>query len=268
MKKFKLFSLIAALILIVTACDTKVVDPAGDRDVAPVPGIVDLNPATFDVYDLDNSFIKFTLVLDDSRVSEAKVLVSYKGDKRRVEIAKVTSFPQDLQIKVKDVAAQLGMQLADVKAADVFNFEVQTIVGGETYFSSAAFNAAVVCGYEIDNVTGSYHAFSDDWGLDDDVTIVADPNNEYILYVHGLASVEGLVEIAPLKLIVNDKNFSVTAEKTVLAADVEPWGLPYTGYFYEGSGELNTCDGTYTMNFTIGVDQGTWGLQAFVFTKN
>lgn len=268
MKKIKFLSLIATLILFITACETDVVDPAGDRGVAPAPGIENLNPATFDVYDLENTYIQFTLVLNDPKVNEAKIVASFKGNQKRVEVASVTSFPSTIKITLKEVATKLGMQLNDVVAADVFNFEVQTLLGGKVYYSNAAFNAAVVCGYDIANVTGSYHALSDDWGFDDDVEIVADPDDDYVLYVHGLAAAEGLDEIAPLKLEVNKLNFSVTAVKTVLAPDVASWGLPYTGFFYEGSGELNTCDGTYTMNFTIGVDQGTWGLQAFVFTKN
>ncbi len=267
MKKIKYLSFITALILVITACETKVVDPAGDRDVAPVPGIVDLNPATFDVYNLETTFVKFTVVLDDSRVSEAKVLVSYKGNKKRVEVAKVSSFPKTLEITAKDVAAKLGLQLDDVKEADVFNFEVQTVVGGDVYFSSAAFNVAVVCAYDVANVSGAYTAVSEDWGLEADVEIVVDPNDDYVLYVHGLAEGDGLVETGPLKLVVDELDFSVKAGKSVLAADTEPWDLPYTGFNYEGSGELNTCNGTYTLAITVGVDQGTWGLKNFVFTK-
>ncbi|MBW6537732.1 MAG: hypothetical protein K0B11_22170 [Mariniphaga sp.] len=271
MKKNKIFGLIASLFLIFSACETEVVDPAGLRGVGVVPGIEDFNPQTFDVLDLNNTFVQFKLVLDAPDVSEAIILVSFKGDKKRAEVTRVSSFPATVKIMLTDVVSKLGMQLSAVQPADVFNFEVQTIQGGQTYFSSAAFNAAVVCGYDPDMVTGNYHVISNSWGMEGTVTITVDPDDEFVIYVTGLAAAEGLDEDAgPLKMVVNPLNYSVTAERTALASSLAPWGLPYTGYWFSGSGELNTCDGTYTMGMTIGVDQGTFGgaPHDFTFTKN
>ncbi len=269
MKKIKIFGLIATLILTFSSCETDVDDPAGVRGVGVVPAIVDLNPAVYDSNDLENTFVQFTLDITESSVSEAVVVASYNGDKKRTEMTRISSFPSTIKLTLKDVAAKLGISLASVELADVFTFEIVTIQGQESYFSSAAFNAAVVCAYNSEMASGSYHAVSDGWGLDGNVTITVDPENEYIVYVSGLAAIEGLNEDkGPLKMIINELDYSVDAEKTVLASDVAPWGLPYTGYNYQGFGELNTCDGTYKMTFTIGVDQGSWGAYDFVLTKN
>jgi hypothetical protein len=269
MKKFKIFGLIATLILTFSSCETVVEDPAGLRDVGVVPAITDLNPAVYDSNDLSNTFVQFTVNVDDPKVDEVIVVASFKGDQRRTEISRLTSFPATVKIMLSEVASKFGIQLSSIQAADVVNFELITVQGSDSYFSSAAFNAAVVCGYDPVMVTGSYHAVSEGWGLDGNVTITVDPDNEYIVYVSGLAAIEGLNEDqGPLKMIINDLDFSVIAEKTVLASDVAPWGLPYTGYNYQGFGELNTCDGTYNMTFTIGVDQGSWGAYDFVLTKN
>ncbi len=267
MKKIKIFGLIASLFLIFSACETEVVDPAGLRGVGAVPGIEDFTPQTFDVNDLQNTFIQFKLVLDAPDVSEAIILVSYKGDKKRAEVTRVSSFPATIKIMLSDAVSKLGMQLSAVQPADVFNFEVQTVQGGKTYYSSAAFNAAVVCGYDPDMVSGSYRAVSNSWAIDGNVTITVDPNDEYVIYVAGLAALDGLNEDkGPLKMVVNPDNFSVTAVKTALASSA----FGYTNIWYEGSGLLNTCDGTYTMGMTIGVDQGTFGgaPHDFTFTKN
>ena len=82
------------------------------------------------------------------------------------------------------------------------------------------------------------------------------------------SSMEGLVEDkGPLKMIINPNSYNVVAEKTVLASSTAAWGLPYTNYYYSGSGKLNTCNGTYTMSYTIGIDQGSWGSFNFTLTR-
>ncbi len=269
MKIINIFCWVVVFGFMLSSCETEVIDPAGQRGVTSVPGIQNLNPATYDVNDLENTFVKFDVVLDDPTVDQAAILVSYKGDKKRAEVASVTSFPATLTIPLTEVAAKLGLQLSDIEAADVFNFEVKTTQGGQSYFSSAAFNVAVVCGYEVSNVTGSYRAVSGGWGVDGGITIEADPNDEYTLYVTGLATIDGLEEDqGPLKLIVDPLDFSVTAVHSVLASSTAPWGNPYTGLGYAGSGMLNTCDGSMDMLFTITVDQGSFGSFDFQFTKN
>jgi len=268
MKTFKIIGLFAAMVFTFASCETEVEDPAGERGLGAVPAITDINPAVYDSNDLQNTFVQFTIDLASS-ASEAVVYVSFNGNKSRVEMGRYTTFPATVQVKLTDAAAGLGMTPEQVELGDVFNFEIAAIVNGKTYFSNAAFNAPLVCAYNPNLVSGSYHATSDDWGLDGDVTITVDPEDDFKLYVTGLAAIEGLDEDqGPLVMEVNPLNFEVTAPKSVLASSVAPWGLAYTGYFYEGFGILNTCDGTYTMTFTIGVDQGTWGAFNFTFTKN
>ncbi len=265
MKIIKIFSLIVGFALVFSSCETKVDDPAGLRGEAAVPGINDLNPATFDVNDLESTYVQFTLELDDPAVEEAVILVSFEGDKKRAEVTTVNSFPATVKISLTDVVSKLGMELSSVKAADIFNFEVKTVQGGKSYFSSAAFNVAVVCGYDASSVTGSYRALSTDWDLDGGVTITADPDDTYTVYVSGLAVADGEVEdLGPLKMVVDPLNFDVTAGPTALASDF----AGYTNVTYAGSGKLNTCDGKYDMLFTITVDQGSFGSYNFEFIKN
>ncbi|MCA1760540.1 MAG: hypothetical protein LC658_12305 [Bacteroidales bacterium] len=265
MKRFKIFGLITALVLVFSSCETEVIDPAGLRGEGVVPGIEDFIPQTFDILDLNNTFIQFTVVIDDPKVNEVIVLASVNGDKRRTEITRVSSFPGTVKLMLSELASKLGMQLNDVKLGDTFNIELQTIQDGKTYFSSAAFNAGVVCAYDSELVTGSYRAVSAGWAVDGNVTITADPDDEFVLYVSGLAALDGLDEDkGPLRLEVNELNFDVIAVKTVLASSA----FGYTNIAYAGSGKLNTCDGTFEMLFTITVDQGSFGAYDFVLTKN
>lgn len=265
MKRFKIFGLITALVLVFSSCETEVIDPAGLRGEGVFPTITDLNPAVYDSNDLENTFVQFTVDIDDPKVNEVIVLASLNGDKKRVEMTRLNNFPGTVKLMLSEVASKLGMQLNDVELGDIFNIELQTIQGGKTYFSNAAFNAAVVCAYNPELVTGSYRAVSEGWAVDGNVTITADPADEFVLYVSGLAALDGLTEDqGPLRLEVNELNFDVVAVKTVLASTA--WS--YTNFAYAGSGKLNTCDGTFEMLFTITVDQGSFGAYDFVLTKN
>ncbi|NLO51113.1 MAG: hypothetical protein GX103_08130 [Bacteroidales bacterium] len=267
MKTYKILALMVAMVLTFTACETDVVDPAGLRGEGVVPAITNLKPAVFDVNDPENTFIKFDVDVTPA-VSEVKFVVSYNYEKEgllRVPVKNATIFPaKDVIIYMHEVAAALSIPLDDVEPGDVFTIELLTIQGVKTYRSSAVINAAAVCAYDPEMVSGAYKAVSSDWGVDGPITITIDPEDEYIVYVAGLAELDGLTEDqGPLKMIVNPLNFEVKAEKTVLASIA----FDYTNIAYEGFGILNTCDGTYQMNFTITVDQGSFGQSAFTLIK-
>ena len=266
MKTFKILTLLAAMVLTFSACETDVVDPAGLRNEGVVPSITNLKPAVFDVKDPANTFIKFDLDVT-AGVSEVAIVASYNGDMRRIPLKNFTTFPaKDVIIYMHEVATTLGIELDSIteEKTHVFNLELLTIQGPKTYRSNAVINAAAVCAYVPGNVTGAYQAVSADWGVDGPVTITVDPEDEYTVYVSGLPELDGFTgDLDPLKMIVDPLNFKVTAVKTVLASEF----AGYTNMAYQGSGLLNTCDGTYQMNFTITVDQGSFGTSAFTLIK-
>ena len=270
MKKIKILGFIAVMIVMVISCTTKFEDPAGPRGVAVVPGITNLDPAVFDSKNLETTFVQFDLNVDGSvPVSQAIIQVSYNGGMQRVNYSTISTFPANVKVSLAEAVTKLGMVLDSVKLGDVFTIEVVTVTNGKEYYSNAAINSAVVCPYNTDLITGSYHANSPDWGSDGDVTITLDPTNNYVVYVSGLEEIEGLVEDkGPLKMVINSKNYAVTVARQPIASSLAPWGLSYTNLAYEGSGVLSTCDGTYTMSFTISVDQGTFGTYSFTLTKN
>lgn len=264
MKTTKILTFLVAMVFAFASCETEVEDPAGARGVGFVPSITNLNPAVFDVNDPSNTFIQFDLDADANVVSEVKLIVSYNGDMKRVQVKTFNTFPQNVKIFMHEAATALGISLDNIEAGDNFTIEAVTIQGDKTYRSNAAINAAVVCAYDPDMVTGTYRAVSADWAVDGTVTLTVDPQDEYIIYVAGLAGLDGLTEDqGPLKMVVNPLDFSVTAERTVLASIA----FTYTNIAYEGSGLLNTCNGTYEMLYTITVDQGSFGAYAFTLTK-
>lgn len=264
MKTFKILTLLAAMVLTFSACETDVVDPAGLRGEGVVPSITKLDPAVFDINDPENTFVKFDLDVTPA-VSEVIFVASYNGDLRRTTFRKFSTFPvKDVVIYMHEVATTLGISLESINPGDVFLLELLTIQGSKTYRSNAVISAPAVCLYDPAMVSGAYKAVSGDWGVDGPVTITVDPEDEYTIYVAGLAELDGLTEDqGPLKMTVDPLNFQVNAERTVLASIA----FDYTNIAYEGFGILNTCDGIYQMNFTITVDQGSFGQFPFTLTK-
>ena len=269
MKTYKILALLAVMFLTFSACETDVVDPSGLRGEGVVPSITNLNPAVFDVNDPENTFIKFDLDATPA-VSEVIFVASYNYNDKgllRVPVRNSTIFPaKDVVIYMHEVATALGIQLDSINPGDVFTLEALTVQGGKTYRSSAVINAAAVCAYDPEMVTGAYQAVSpaSDWNANGPITITVDPDDEYIVYVSGLPELDGFVgDLGPLKMIVNPKNFEVKAAKATLASIFDI----YHNMAYEGFGLLNTCNGTYEMTFTITVDEGSFGTNAFTFTK-
>lgn len=266
MKQINIFAFFFALTILFGGCEDTNENLVASRGEAVVPLITDLKPAVFDSKDLDHTYVEFKLGVDDAALLEnAIVKVSLNGQKQRVNFTTFTTFPQTVRISMKDAAAKLGLTLDKIKLGDIVNVEIWTTSNGKTYQTSAVFNAAVVCAYNPAQVSGSYHAVSASWGSEGDVTITVDPANPYIVYVAGLEAIEGLNEDkGPLKMVINQLNYAVTAQKTVIASDA--WG--YHNIAYEGSGTLDTCDGTYKMLFSISVDEGGFGSNSFTLTKN
>lgn len=265
MKQINIFVFFIAFTLLFGGCEDTNENLVGARGEAVVPLISNLNPAVFDSKDLENTFVEFRLDLEEgAELENAIVKLSINGQKERVDFETISDFPQTVRIQAKDAAEKLGLALNDIQLGDIINVEVWTKSNGKVYQTSAGFNAAVVCAYNSEFVSGNYHAVSASWGSEGDVTITVDPNDEFIVYVSGLETIEGLVEDkGPLKMVVNKLNYAVTVDKAVIASVA--WD--YHNIAYAGTGNLNTCSGTYQMMFAISVDEGSFGNFAFTLTK-
>ncbi len=144
------------------------------------------------------------------------------------------------------------------------------IYGNVAATASVTVKRGLLCAYSQDEIIGSYHAISADWGAEGDVTITADPDDEYVVYLSGIETIEGLVEdMELLKLVIASSSFEpnkfeVIGGKNIIASDA--WG--YHNIAYEGDGVLSTCDDSFAMDFAITVDEGSFGTYHFTFTKN
>lgn len=266
MKRIKTIGLVIIAFMIISGCE-EAKDPAGRRNAAVVPVISDINPGIFDSKDLQNSYVEFVIdLVPGTQVDKVVVVGSYQDNLERIEMTNVTTFPSTVRIQSADAAQKLGIALDDIQNGDVFLFELLAVADGMTTRSNAILRVSVACAFDGALATGSYHSVCPEWPSEGNITITADPEDPYTLYVVGLAAIEGLDEDqGPLVMHIDPATFAVTADPAVIASD-------YFGYgpiSYVGDGVYSSCDGSYTMYFDIAVGgYGSQGIFRFDFTRN
>jgi len=265
MKKIKILGLIFTLIIVIFSCD-KLADPAGPRGTAVVPVISNVATGIFDSKNLVSSFVQFKVDLATGQQADNGIVVgSYNSNGERIKIADIASFPATVKLVSGDVIRALGISATSVKNGDVFTVEVLTTVNGVTTRSNAVLSVSVACAYSNALAIGSYHSVSVDWATSGNITLTADVNNPYKIYVVGLEELEGVVEdLGPLVMNIDPATYAVTVPKKAIGSNA----FGYHNIAYGGSGVYNSCDGSYAMNFTISVDEGGFGINAFTFTRN
>lgn len=215
------------------------------------------------------------------------LMVTMNNDQANTALvqAGITTFPTTVNFDLAKLVSLLpGLTSIDeLQLGDYFKFYVNltledgTVINGNDpqYAgnnssvanlpgSSLSVIYTVACPLDPARMIGSYHSVSGDWASEGDITITADATDPNTIYVSGLETMEGLVEIAPLVMHVNPLSYVVTADKTVLV----PLAWGYHNLAYEGKGVYNTCTGTYDMKFDITVTEGSFGTNGFIFTRN
>jgi hypothetical protein len=263
MKKMNKIPLAITLIILLIGCEeTK--DPAGQRNIGIVPAITDVN-GMFISGELSSSISFRVSLAEGEAVENATIEVSSGDEFQRTKIADITSFPSDYTLTLGDITEKIGA----VNEGEVVYIEVVTTKNGVTTRSNAALAMTVFCMYDVNNATGSYHSISppSDWNTEGDISLKADQDDQFKIYVTGLEAIEGINEDqGPLVMHIDPATFNVVADKTVLASDF--YFYDETNIAYEGTGTYNSCTGTYEMNFHITTDQYDYGTFQFTFTKN
>jgi hypothetical protein len=236
-------------------------------------------------------------VLYDPTFDKLTLMVAYNGDYANpaVLVDNITTVPYDFSVGMNDLVSALSQlnSTDDIEISDYFTFYVNVTRNGKEYpvyvmVGGKAINTVssglvtslqqfedadavtnvridVPCGYDVAGVTGNYNGASAGWAVNGPITITADPEDQFVVYVTGLATIDGMEEDqGPLRMDIDPNSYNVNVEKQVIASDA--WGV-YHNIAYRGTGKLNTCDGTYTMTFAISVDEGNFGSFSFTFTK-
>ena len=269
MKK-SIFILFAALFLITCS---EYENPVKERGTYAAPLMSDPDPAYF-TDNIEASVVKFDLSLPQGQsVDKAAIEVTSKG---KSAIIKEISLPaKDVTVTASEVLSALSISVSDYNLGDVFFLYVLTTKNGVTTRSGAAFAIPVVCFFEPGMLTGKFYYISEDWDEEGSVTITADPNDPYTVYISGMAETQGLTgNGGRIHLKMNPANFSITGDRSVIANNLLEWDFPanYLDYNYTAmSGNYSACDDAYVLTFRIQVllngSYTGWGNFLFTFTR-
>lgn len=252
------------------ACEDTNEDLVKQRGVGVVPIMGNMKPALFFATDLASSYVEFDVdLLENDDVESAKIEVVY-NDSISAIVAECNSLPAKVHIDAVDVFDKLGVDESAVSAKDVLYVYVLTTSNGVTTRSIAAGRIKILeCAYEEEMASGSYYCVSEDWEAEGSVEL--NKVDDYTFEVVGFnENIEGISDYGTnIILEIDPETFDLAnvGDAFVLAPDLAEWDMAdYTGYTYTiVSGSYDTCSGTYTVVFSITVDQGSYGEFKFEF---
>ena len=272
MKKY-IYAIAAALVFFM-GCKDSNENLVQERDVAVVPKMSDPSPAYFSD-NIEASYVQFDLSLAPGQsVEKASIEVSRirggKIDKSGI-VKEITIPATGLKVTATEVIQALGIPVSDYKLNDIFRLCILTTKSGKTTRSPAAFQVPVVCYFDPSMLVGSFDYVSEEWEEDGRVTLVADPDDPFKIYIDDYAEVIGLTGNGNrIVLNVNPNNFKVSGPKIIIADNLEEWGIPSpNSYAFEPvAGSYSACDEKYTITFNISLSNwGNQGNYVFIFTK-
>jgi hypothetical protein len=292
--KLNILAILAIGIFLLPTCqkDPDLPYPEVKTGIAPKVTKDPAKDANISIFDLEgfNATVIVDLYFRDDKPKSMNLMVCMNGDpENTATVTAITSWPTSVNVTTADLINWLpGLDdVGQLKQGDRFLFYVDAVLEDGTYINgndtlytaygsalanwpNASINVtySIVCPYDQAMAVGSYYTECSDWAVAGNITITADPDDPYTVYVAGLETIDGLDEdLGPLVMHIDPATYVVTADKTVLASLVT-WGAPYHNIAYEGTGTFDSCTGSYLMTFEITVDEGSFGNYVFPFTRN
>lgn len=268
------YSSIAAILLLLGlfwACEDSNESLVKQRGANVVPNVEFTTPPVFTT-ELSTTFVEFTVSLNEGDAVDAASIEVLFNNENPTIVQEVSSFPATVRLDAKDVISKLGLDINNIQTSDVFSFFVLTTKNGVTTRSIASANIKIVCPFSPALSQGSYNAVSESWGVEGNVTLTADPDDKYKIFVEGLGDLDGVAGVDKVFFLIDPESYAITnRDKFIMSSDLEAdWGAKYKGwtnYTYElVSGSYNSCDGTFSAVFQIYCSKGSYGNFTFNFT--
>jgi hypothetical protein len=239
-----------------------------------------VNPV-INVTDLANSAYEFTLTVPANNVAAYKLSVNRNGG-TFAPILEIKSFPASVAIKAGDIAAALGLSLADLNPGDKFDFLATT--------EDAAGNSASFANLNTDAKNpGERQAFKHTTYLSCPF-VAADAAGTYTVTVDNFWEETGWEQVVVAgpgvnQVTIKDFNKAYTGESGWdVIVDVDPnTGIafvakqPYWSQAFgygeirvnsDGTGFVFSCSGTFALVLKYTVNAGSFGTYAYSMQRN
>ena len=142
---------------------------------------------------------------------------------------------------------------------------------------SVSMNRYDLCEFNTSMLVGKFDWVSASWHEAGNVTLEADPDDPYKIYIAGIPAEDLTWNGNKIELTVQPwvegagmTQLSVTGTKTIIADDTAEWGPEdtYDNLAYEvRTGSYSICNASYTITFRISCDLGAFGDFEFIFSK-
>jgi hypothetical protein len=144
--RFIRISIMTAVIMYVFGCSTNEDDLFQPYETGTVfPEITEVESSFFDILDIDNAYVDFTVTVDMEIAESMSIEKTYKGS--RTVLGTYTTVPVNVSVTAEQAVADIdGTSVGDIELGDTFLFEVIiTSKSGLKTRSNVVVNAPVAC---------------------------------------------------------------------------------------------------------------------------
>ncbi|PWJ59212.1 hypothetical protein CLV98_10244 [Dyadobacter jejuensis] len=283
MKTIKsIYSLLLILALLATSCSDDGGGNLPDLSRVPIPLLTQVENSDILIQDpaiFQGKFSVDLLFPEDVAPKFIDVVITMNGDYKTIKVleSNLTSFPTVIDLDAAKIASAFGINVSDIVPGDYFEVgaNINTVdgklipafaeVGNQFSADIANFPGSnlkikypVVCPLDLDEFVGEFTIDDPNfWEASYPVTIEREGENVLVI--------TGFVEDpdAVIKVTIDPQTTKASVSKQVFA----PVFFSYTNGAVEGSGEINACENSITLNLTYTVDQGSFGSYGLTIKK-
>ncbi|POY36958.1 hypothetical protein C3K47_07795 [Solitalea longa] len=217
---------------------------------------------------------------DKEKPKKIDLMVARNGDYNNVKVfqADITAFPTSVDVTGAKLAQVFGIDVSSIVPGDFFEMRANVVLTNGTVVPGFNSNGIEPYGGDVQNFPGSsltvtfnavcplnLDAFSGSVTVDDPsfwegsypVTITLEGENTF--------RITGWVEdpTATFTMTVDPVNRTINIPKQTVLADF----FGYHNYSVEGTGTLDACSTSITINVSNTVDEGSFGIAKIVISK-
>jgi hypothetical protein len=275
MKNIKIVSsLLLALSIFVASCSSDGNGNLPDLERVPIPLLKLDDNADVLIQEPTEFKGKFTVDMyfkNDVAPKQVDIVVAKNGDYKTVKIlqAAVTTFPVTVDIDAAKLATAFGMNVSQIVPGDFFEVGTNIITqSGMTIpafsdvsnqfsadvsnfpGSSLSLKYPVVCPLDLDEFVGKFTAV-DPGFMEYDYPVTITREGENVLVITGFVDDPESV----IKVTVDPRTTKTSVPSTLATPSI----FGYHNLRVVGTGEINACTNSFTINLGYTVDEGNFG---------